>query len=408
MPWVVAYLKQIADCVCAGGTPPVPALPTVATPVFIPIAGAYELPFTISITCATLDAEIHYTTDNSIPTADSPIFDPDNPISILSDTLIQAIGIKLGYNSSDIASAEYTIEIPQAAAPVFSPLPGDYSDTQLVVLTSPNGGSIYYTLDGTGPNSGSIPYTGPIVVTDDTTIRAIAVVGGFSDSPIANGVYTISPLVVATPVFSPAPFAFTGFFDLTITCATPGAAIYYTIVTNGVSTPPDPTPADILYTGTILGLDTDTKVKAKAFKTGYIDSGIAVGHWTIQGTVAVIWGSSTNPLITDSADWEIDFTFDTPPTPLANYPISYSDVPPADGPYRYFIMAGTSDPPSSITQNGFAVSPDDFAQADEGYTSTDGGGFPYVPVVRTGDGLTYRQYRFLNQLFGSFSAGITQ
>ncbi len=51
--------------------------------------------------------------------------------------------------------------------------------------------TIYYTLDGSDPTRESIRYTEPIVLTQDTRIRCMAVMDGVEDSDIAEYAYTI-------------------------------------------------------------------------------------------------------------------------------------------------------------------------------------------------------------------------
>ncbi|HET9698086.1 MAG TPA: carbohydrate-binding protein, partial [Terriglobales bacterium] len=81
---------------------------------------------------------------------------------------------------------------PAASAPTFWPLAGTYSPTQMVSLSSSTAGStIYYTKDGSTPTTSSSKYTDPIAVSSTTTINAIAVASGFSNSSAVSAVYTI-------------------------------------------------------------------------------------------------------------------------------------------------------------------------------------------------------------------------
>lgn len=61
------------------------------------------------MSCGTVDATIHYTTDNSDPTTSSATY--SSPIKIETTTTIKAIAVK-GGDKSDIASATYTIAEP--------------------------------------------------------------------------------------------------------------------------------------------------------------------------------------------------------------------------------------------------------------------------------------------------------
>ena len=57
--------------------------------------------------------------------------------------------------------------------------------------------TIYYTLDGSDPTRESIQYTEPIILTQDTRIRCMAVMDGVEDSDIAEYTYTIRRYQVA-------------------------------------------------------------------------------------------------------------------------------------------------------------------------------------------------------------------
>lgn len=79
----------------------------VATPTFTPTAGGYLGATNVTISCVTPDAEIHYTTDGTTPTSESPLFSSAIPIPVETNLTIKALGVKAGYTESEIASATY-------------------------------------------------------------------------------------------------------------------------------------------------------------------------------------------------------------------------------------------------------------------------------------------------------------
>ena len=83
-----------------------PAGPAVAEPVFSLDGGTYAGTQSVTITCATEDANIYYTTDGTTPTAESTAY--TSAISVTETTTIKAIGIK-GEDKSEVATATYTI-----------------------------------------------------------------------------------------------------------------------------------------------------------------------------------------------------------------------------------------------------------------------------------------------------------
>lgn len=78
-----------------------------ATPTFTPGAGTYTSSQNVTISCATNEAVIHYTTDGSTPTASSPTY--NGAITVSEDMTIKAIATKANYGNSEVASASYKI-----------------------------------------------------------------------------------------------------------------------------------------------------------------------------------------------------------------------------------------------------------------------------------------------------------
>ena len=161
----------------------------VATPTFSPGGGTYTGSVTVTIREATSGATIHYTTDGSTPTTPSTQY--TGPIAVSTTTTLNAIASAPNYTQSAVASATYTIQIPQATAPTFNPPGGSYLLPQSVTISdsTPNA-TIYYTTDGSTPTTSSRQYTGPITVIMTTTIRAIAVGPGYSASFVGGATYT--------------------------------------------------------------------------------------------------------------------------------------------------------------------------------------------------------------------------
>ncbi|HOL35019.1 MAG TPA: chitobiase/beta-hexosaminidase C-terminal domain-containing protein [bacterium] len=82
----------------------------VATPLFSPTPDVFYNFFPdVEITTSTQDAVIHYTTDGSEPTTNSPIY--SGTLHINSTTTIKAKGFKDGFQPSETAIGTYTIEI---------------------------------------------------------------------------------------------------------------------------------------------------------------------------------------------------------------------------------------------------------------------------------------------------------
>lgn len=91
--------------------------------------------------------------------------------------------------------------VQAAATPEASPPDGEVpAGTRVALYTTPEDASIYYTTDGSTPTIFSIPYSEPITINANTTIKAIAMKAGMNNSAIMIAVYTIPiPQLEATP-----------------------------------------------------------------------------------------------------------------------------------------------------------------------------------------------------------------
>ncbi len=248
--------------------------PPAAAPSFSPAAGAYVGAQTISLADTTAGASIYYTLDGSTPTTNSAKY--ATPLVISTTTTVNAIAVASGFSNSPVTSAVFTITLPAASTPVFSPAAGTYTSVQSVALSdATTGAAIYYTVDGSTPSVNSMRYTTPISVNNTTTINAIAAATGYNNSAVASGTFTINLPVAATPVFTPTPGTFTSAQTVSITDATAGATIYYTV--DGTA----PTTASARY-ATPLTVGATTTIKALAIATNYTTSAIGVGLYTIN------------------------------------------------------------------------------------------------------------------------------
>jgi hypothetical protein len=83
-------------------------------------------------------------------------------------------------------------ELGTIATPEFSPPGGTYMTTQSVTLSSTPGAAIRYTTDGSMPTSTSgTEYTGPIAISEATTVNAIAYKAVRTDSDVASATFSI-------------------------------------------------------------------------------------------------------------------------------------------------------------------------------------------------------------------------
>jgi Legume lectin domain/Chitobiase/beta-hexosaminidase C-terminal domain/PQQ-like domain len=166
-------------------------------PLFSPAAGTYTGTQSVTLTDATPGSTIFYTTNGSTPATTAGgntfQFSAATPISVAATETIKALATASGFTTSTVNSATYTINALQSApTPTIAPATGTYTSAQTVTITDP-GATIYYTIDGSAPSPNSTKYAASFIVNATTTVRAIAVESGFSNSAIAQSVITISP-----------------------------------------------------------------------------------------------------------------------------------------------------------------------------------------------------------------------
>jgi len=171
-----------------------------------------------------------------------------------------------------------------AQPPVLEPGSESFSTASISVsITDATPGAvIYYTSDGSAPSPVSTRYTGPIAVTANETVTAIASATGFLQSLPVAATYT-STLEVPDPVVSPSPGIYTNSVPVNITDSLSSASIYYT--TDGSV----PTASSTLYKGAFsltVPYTSTVTLKVIAVKTGRKSSNVITRIYqiTVEGT----------------------------------------------------------------------------------------------------------------------------
>lgn len=122
----------------------------------------------------------------------------------LAGTLIVKIGNGTYNAPSDYTLAasgtDYAIWIKQTAATppqvLVTPCGGTYYTTQTVSMASTAGSSIYYTTNNTTPTTASTPYTQPLVISSNTTLKVVAYNATYQ---VYSGVSTNNYVISTTP-----------------------------------------------------------------------------------------------------------------------------------------------------------------------------------------------------------------
>lgn len=283
---------------------------------------------TITLTSATEGAKIYYTMDGTEPTASSTEYTA--PISLGDEAktiTIKAIAIK-GDIQSNIAVFEYNVVDAEnlIAAPTATVEPGKVEKgTKVKLVCATEGADIYYTTDGTEPavKSALLYKNQEIVINQTTTIKAIAEKGG-NVSTVAEFTYTVeAPVteVVEAPEADVTPGKVAKGTTVSLTCATEGAVIYYTMDET------EPTEKSMVYTAPIsLGNEVrKVIIKAIAVKAGKTST-VSTFEYAVSedGTVekqqvqapkatpaaGAVAAGTTVTLTSDTADAKIYYTTD--------------------------------------------------------------------------------------------------
>lgn len=246
---------------------------TVSTPGFSVGGGTYNTEQTVTVTCATPGAVIHYTTNGGEPTQNDPSVVSGSKIAIDRSMTLQARAWKGAMTPSEVRSSNYDLIV---STPVFSLGSGIYTAEKTVTVTCATpGAAIHYTTDGSDPteNDPTIESGSTLEVDRSMTLNVKAWKGAMTPSAKVSARYEV---VVAVPSFSKASGTYNTEQFVEAYCSTPGATIHYT--TNGMS----PTEADpVIVSGGIIFVDRSMVLKIKAWKGMMTPSSIIAAKYEI-------------------------------------------------------------------------------------------------------------------------------
>jgi hypothetical protein len=159
-----------------------------------------ELDF-ITLSTETEDAQIYYTIDGKDPSPENGIlYTGKIALAGLGDSgrkvTINAVACRKDLLNSSVTNFDYTIpklDIKQMEQPSVNIEAGTYENPQFVRLNSNTEETeIYYTTDGETPSKERSPrYITPILISSDTTLKAIAVKSDTYDSKVLEAAYVI-------------------------------------------------------------------------------------------------------------------------------------------------------------------------------------------------------------------------
>jgi glucose/arabinose dehydrogenase/streptogramin lyase len=263
------------------------------SPIFIPPNGIINTD-TALVSCLTTGAVIHYTTNGVDPTESDPIVPTNGFVSVRNGATNKAKAFRSDLTPSVVATAVFGFKV---GTPTFSPPPGPVAgavtnNTQITISTVTPGAAIYYTMDGSPPSSNSFLYTGPVLLSGNGNLSpnfaALGVATGYTNSSIGRAVYY--PASVENPGFTPASGPITNHTQISMSCSTPSATIYYTL--NGST----PTTNSTLYTSPFL-INGGTTVSAFAIASNYLDSGVDSVFYALVQTATPVFIPAAGPVV---------------------------------------------------------------------------------------------------------------
>ncbi|MDR1973130.1 MAG: M6 family metalloprotease domain-containing protein [Bacteroidales bacterium] len=261
-------------------SPPIDT-PNIARVTFSPQGGEYSEAQTVTLSCATADAEIRYTLDSSTPTAASTLY--STPLQIATTATVKALAYKTGYRTllDSLATATYAIVPPVPDVPditIISPTAEQVFTGEVLVQFSTENfvagvdGKFKISITGQQP-----------VYTTDTFYRVNLVSGSYSVTvnlttqdeadltpPVSQTrSFSVDLPDVATPYFAPVAGVYADSVAVSIACATTEATLYYSLGEE-YSAYNEP-----------ITLRTTSTVSTFAVKSGMDTSAVATATYTI-------------------------------------------------------------------------------------------------------------------------------
>ncbi len=316
----------------------------VAPPVFTPPPGSYASSSALKVTLSTTseastaagvtNATFYYTTASGLgssgatlpatPTTSSTVYSGTGTSgtsisvsksggweSLCAIATVPAYGGASAPSTPTCATYYFGSTSTVVDTPVFVPPGGTYNTPPTVdLLESTSNASMFITTDGSTPvpaaNGGAAPSgtpptpptlayeygtnsncwdcitTGPVLVSNGETVKAIAVTYSGSairyTSAMATATYSV---ITSNPTYSPAGGSYIGTQTVTLSDASPSSTIYFT---TDASTP---TTGSAVYSSP-LTISATTTVRAMAASPGAANSAVANGIYTILIPAAMI------------------------------------------------------------------------------------------------------------------------
>ena len=151
--------------------------------------GSFTEEINIEFTNIPSGTEVYYTLDGSDPDQNSEKYQESVELTEEGTFTFKYIAYNQKSIPSDIGEEEYIISFDAPDRPLIAPVSGRYDYQENIIVTVPEGCTVYYAFDET-PTIESTEYTEPVLMPEgEHTFSAIAVDSRGKISPVASEVY---------------------------------------------------------------------------------------------------------------------------------------------------------------------------------------------------------------------------
>lgn len=160
---------------------------------------------------------------------------------------------------------------PTKGMPTVNPATGTYTGSVTVTASSPDGGQVRYTTNGSDPTDTSPVFSGSETYSSTVTVKFINTQTGYTSSPVVSRTYTLQMATASAPTVAPATGSYST--DVAVTAVGVGTIRY---TTDGS----EPTTSSPVWTNQTI---TQSKtMKFKAFVSGQNPSATVTRQYSIE------------------------------------------------------------------------------------------------------------------------------